>query len=155
MEYDGLELNEEQTNLVCQGLMDLAAVDGVDPSETELIENFYSAAGGDKAKLDELLKQPFDIEKAKKVFDTPDARNAFLLSCYMLIYADGVHSEPERKRISEFAAALDVSAAELEDLHVKARMYLLRELAQGLRNRDVVRQVGMSMGLDDNQMSSL
>lgn len=153
--YEGLELNEVQTNMVCQGLMDLAAVDGVDPSETALIENFYAEAGGNLADLKTLWSKPFDLNAAKEILNTADARNAFLLSCYMLIYADGVHSEPEKKRIHEFAAALDVSDALLDELHLKARMFLLCAMAQGLRNHDAVRAVGSSMGLTDSQMSSL
>ena len=150
-----VKLTNEQTNVVCQGLMDLAAVDGVDPSETALIENFYASEGGNPSDLEALLKKPFDLAAAKTVLDTAEVRHAFLQTCYMLIYADGVHSEPEKKRIHEFAAALDVNDAILDELHLKARMFLLCGMAQNIRNRDAVIAVGNSMGLNEAQMSGL
>lgn len=153
--YEGLELTEAQINEVCRGLFDLAAVDGVDPSEKDLIEQFYSQAGDGSASLENVLKQPFDLQKAVAVLNSDGARNAFFISCYLLIYADGEFSEQELQRITEFAKAFKLADAELNDLHLKARMYLLKELAQNLKNRDVVRQVGASMGLAENDIASL
>ncbi len=152
--YEGLDLNQAQINVICRGLFDLSAVDGVDASEKELIEGFYAELGSSE-KLDDVLKQAFDLNEAVTVLADVNARNAFFITCYLLIYADGEFSEAELTRINEFAKAFNLSDGEQNDLHLKARMYLLKELAQSLKNRDVVRQVGASMGLAENDIDSL
>ncbi len=146
--YEGIELDEPQTEAICRGLLDLAACDGVDESELHLIHGFYrtSGAAGD---LDALAKQGFDLAAAAKVLQAggDNVVEAFFISCYLLIYADGEFSDPERKRVGEFGAAFGLDEARLEHLHVKARLYLLQMLAQNLRNPDAVRSVGGELGL--------
>ena len=155
--FKGLELDEQQTELVCRGLLDLAAVDGVHESEVALIESFYSSASGESLDLAALKAKGFDLDKAsaqlKAAGDTTVA--AFLRLCFSLIWADGDFSDLERKRINEFAAALDVDAAALEQLHVEARLDLLDGLARNLRNKDVVQQVGQSLGLTAAQIATV
>lgn len=155
--YEGIELNEEQTDLICRGLLDLAKVDGLHEAELELIEGF--AAGGGKASADfaALQSQPFDLEQAKEVLGGDDQLvEAFLASCYLLIYADGVHSDEERMRIGQYADALGMSRDRLETLHVRARLYLLQMLAQGLRNKEAVKAVGIhQLGLNEDQLAQL
>ena len=81
-------------------------------------------------------------------------REAFLVSAYLLIYADGNHSDAARARITEYATALGLSHGELEELHVKARLYVLQSLAHILWNRDTVKQIGSSMGLSDAHINA-
>ena len=154
--YEGIELTDEQTEWICLGLLDLAAVDGVHESELALIEDFYCAGDPErKADLDAMRKQKLDLEKATKVFNAggENVVEAFLVSSFLLIYADGEHSDAERMRIHEFGDALNVDAAKLEDLHTKARLYLLDTLARTLRNREAVKYVAQSMGLADDQIA--
>lgn len=156
--YEGIELTAEQTEWICRGLLDLAAVDGVDPSEIELVKEFYQSGTGKAADIETMSKDGFDLVAAAETFKTggPALIEAFIVSCYMLIYADGEHSDAERSRISEFAVAAGLSSAELEELHVKARLYLLETLAQSLRNREIIKQVGISnLGLTAEQVATL
>lgn len=141
--YEGIELDGPQTEAICRGLLDLAACDGVDPSELDLIHGFYRSSGA-SADLDVLAKQGFDLAAAAKVLQAGGGTvvEAFFISCYLLIYADGEFSDPERKRIAEFGDAFGLDANRLEHLHLKARVYLLEMLAQNLRNPDAVRSVG-------------
>lgn len=151
--YEGIELTAEQAEWLCRGLLDLAAVDGVDQSEIDLINEFYASETGQAADLDALEAKGFDLDEAPKHLQGEKVVEAFIISSYLLIYADGNHSEEERKRVSEFAVAFDLTPGQLEDLHLKARLYLLQMLATQLRNRDVVRQVGASLGLADDQIA--
>ncbi|MCA9545560.1 MAG: hypothetical protein KC613_14245 [Myxococcales bacterium] len=155
--YEGIELTATQTEWICRGLLDLAAVDGIDESETELVKEFYRGTGED-ADIAALRAAGFDVEKAAKVFQTGGKAlvEAFLVSAYLLIYADGKHSDQERTRIGKYAEAMGVDATELESLHVKARLYLLEVFAETLRNREVVKAMGISeLGLTEAQVSSL
>lgn len=146
--YEGIELDGAQTEVICRGLLDLAACDGVDDSEIALIHGFYRSSGA-AGDLEALAKQDFDLAAAAKTLADGGETvvEAFLISCYLLIYADGEFSDAERKRIAEYGDAFGLDAARLEHLHVKARLYLLEMLAQSLHNKDAVRQVGGELGL--------
>ncbi len=148
--YEGIELDEAQTEAVCRGLFDLAAADGVHETELALIHDFYRGSGKSD-DLEALVKQGFDLEATAKTLTAGGGEvvEAFLISCYLLIYADGEFSDAERKRIGEYGDALGLDAARLEHLHVEARRYLLGQLAQALRNADAVREVGRELGLSD------
>ena len=150
--YEGVEPNAEETMCICRGLLDLAAVDGVHENEVALIKQFYSTSGGSLGDLDTLRAQPFDLDQAQHTIKGPVV-DAFLTSCYLLIYADGHHSDAERTRIGEYANAFGVTAEQLENLHLKARSFLLQELAAGLRNQAVLSQVGADLGLDDGAVA--
>jgi len=156
--YEGIELTDEQTEWLCRGLLDLAAVDGVHENEIALIADFYTNGreGAGVEDLEDLKPEPFDLAKAREVLGAGGDKlvDAFLVSSYLLIYADGEHSDEERRRIHEFAAAFDVADDRLEALHLKARLYLLQMLAQNLRNKEAVRQVGSDMGLGTDDIAS-
>jgi len=151
--YEGVELDTTQTAMVCRGLLDLAAVDGVHETEVALINDFYASSGGGPQDIHVLREAGFDLGEAAGILKGEQAET-FLLSCYMLIYADGLHSDEERVRIGEYARALDVSEGRLEELHVKARLYLLSVLAQTLKNRAVVQAMGTELGLSADIISS-
>ena len=154
--YEGIELSLEQTEWICRGLIDLAAVDGLHETEIALIEDFY-AAGDDarKIRISEFEQQPFDLPKAVEIVGAGGEQvvEAFLVSCYLLIYADGEHTDAERERIHEYGRAFDVEAGALEELHVKARVYLLNTLAQNIRNKEAVKEIAQAMGLADDQIA--
>lgn len=156
--YEGIELTDEQTEWLCRGLLDLAAVDGLHENEIALIADFYTGGAEDAgaADLEALRGTPFDLKKAREVLAVGGDKliDAFLVSGYLLIYADGEHSDEERQRVREFAEAFGVADDRLESLHLKARLYLLQMLANNLRNKDAVRQVGTDMGLGADDIAS-
>lgn len=153
--YEGIDLTPAQAEWIVRGLLDLAAVDGIHESERALIADFHAGEGGG-ASLDALQAKGFDQAEAAAVFKAGGAKvtEAFLVSCYLLIYADGEHSEAERARIAQYGEALGLSHGELEELHVKARLYVLQSLAHILWNRDTVKQIGSSMGLTDEHINA-
>ena len=155
--YEGIELDAAQTEWICRGLIDLAKVVGLHEAEIELIEGFASAGGQGQANLADLKNASFDLAEAVLVLGaSAPLTEAFLASCYLLIYADGRHSDQERARIGEYADALGVERDRLDDLHVRARLYLLQMLAQGLRNKEAVKAVGMhQLGLNEDQIAQL
>lgn len=153
--YEGIDLTAAQAEWIVRGLLDLAAVDGIHESERELIADFHAGEGGGES-LEALAAKGFDLAEAAAVFKSGGAKvtEAFLVSAYLLIYADGNHSDAERARITEYATALGLSHCELEELHVKARLYGLQSLAHILWNRETVKQIGSSMGLSDAHINA-
>lgn len=141
--YEGIELNKAQTEVICRGLLDLAGVDGLHDNEVALIHEFYRSGGGEGDAV-EALEGDFDLDAAHKTLDEGGAAvvEAFMMSCYLLIYADGRHSDEERTRIAQYADAFGIDRARLEELHVKARLYLLEMLAEGIRNKDAIEDIG-------------
>lgn len=158
MQHDdeAVDLTSEQIHWICKGLVDLATVDGIDPSEMEFIQEFHQAETGSPAALEALQAEGFDLEEAAQIFlaGGPQLVESFLMSAYMLIYADGVFSVEERKRIADYATALGVDHPSLEAIHLKARLWLLRMLAANLHNREAVKQVALNnLGLDEAQLA--
>lgn len=179
--YEGVELSPAEIDVIARGLLDLAAVDGVHESEIALIDEFYRGSVAGTAALtiqcphcsnsiefyrrpveggrdlDALRARPFDLDEAAAVLRKggDEVVEAFLVSAYLLIYADGEHSDAERVRIKEFADALGVSADRLEDLHLRARLYLLQTLAKNLKNKAAVQEVGASLGLAEADIASV
>ncbi|MEE2788157.1 MAG: hypothetical protein VX589_12515 [Myxococcota bacterium] len=152
--YEGVQLNAEQTTWICRGLLDLAAVDGVHENEVALIRQFFVSSGGSESELEQLRGEAFNLDAAAQII-TGGVIDAFLTSCYLLIYADGYHSDEEKVRIKTYADALGVSDAQLNEVHLKARGFLLQELAAGLRNRDALTEVGVELGLTDDDINTV
>lgn len=152
---EGIELSDAQAEWLTRGLLDLAAVDGVHPNEIELIKEFYAGSDAEKrSRVDTLKGESFDLDAAASAFKAggPKVVEAFLTACYLLIYADGEHSDEERSRVRVYAEALGIDHGALEMLHTKARLVLLQQLT-GIRNRDAVNQVGESMGLEQDDVA--
>ena len=151
--YEGIELSHAQSTLICRGLYALAEVDGVHPAEEALVDGFFKSTGGSDEDLKALKSSPFDLSEVAGDLKG-DLAEVFIMSCYMLIYADGELSPEEQTKVEEYAAALDMSAARLNALHDQARMYLLHNLADGLKNREVLDEVGTELGLSSEQVDS-
>ncbi len=150
--YRSVELDATQTELVCRGLLDLAAVDGVDPAELAMIEDFFAQSGGGARSLDSLAALGFDPGAAAAGL-TGAARDTFFISCYMLMYADGAVSDLETQRMAEFGEAFGVDAEQLSAYDIRARQLFLGMMAEGLRNKDAVQQVGAELGLTADQIA--
>ena len=78
--YEGIELDENQTEWICRGLLDLASADGLHPSEIELIEGFASAGGRGSASIEKLKEGGFDLEKAKALMEEAGYPDGFDVS---------------------------------------------------------------------------
>lgn len=152
--YEGIELTEAQAAWITRGLLDLAHVDGMHDAERALISDFYAGEGG-TSTLEALAAEGFDPAEAATALRAGGVKvvEAFLTSCYLLIYADGNHSEAERARVRAYGASFGLSPEAQEDVHVKARMYVLRSLAHIAWSREIVQQIGASMGLAAPQIA--
>jgi hypothetical protein len=119
-----------------------------------LIREFYGASGGDVTDLETLAAEGFDPSEAADAL-SGDLAEGFLVSCYMLIYADGHQSDEERERVEVYATAFGVSTAELDHIHTKARLLLLQMLAAGIRNPDAISAAGSALGLTSDEIAGI
>lgn len=155
--YEGIQLSDAQTEWICRGLLDLAAVDGVHESELALIADFYSGSGSNPEDALQVMRdEGFDEAAAAALKAGGDAVvEAFFITCYMLVYADGDHSDAERAQVARYAQMMGLDQPTLDGLHQRARLLLLRNLAEGLRNREAVREAAQEMGLGEADLGAL
>ncbi|MFN3197652.1 MAG: hypothetical protein ACE366_04425 [Bradymonadia bacterium] len=154
--YESLQLTDAQTRLIGRGLLTLAGADGEHPAEVALIADFCGLEDADTSEQLEALRQKgFDLAEAASALKGAQVEEAFFISCFLLIYADGEFSVEERVRITEFAEAFGVDDGRLEAMHTKARLFLLQTLADNLRNIDLVKQLGAEMGLTAHDLEKL
>ena len=132
-----LELNEIETRYLCHGLLYLAATDEIHANEKAMIDEFYRSTPHGDTQLPELSPDTFDLMKAVEVLQG-DRRDAFFVSCFMLIYADGHYSEAERTCMASFADAFGLKSGELERYHSMAKTQILDMFSAEFRNPEAV-----------------
>jgi len=139
------ELNFEQVKVLTHGLMTLAKVDGIHDNEMALIREFYeSCARAGDPKLEEVAKGSFQIDKAKRLFDTPELSKLFVKSLILLAFADGEYADAEADLIREWAASLGVSSAEVDALYEATKEHMMAALAH-VQNLDALKSVRQSL----------
>jgi len=156
--YEGVRLSQEQMAATCRSLYDLAEIDGVAENEMELIQEFWRESGGEPGKLEALLKSPFELKRIAEQIKAggEEIIGAFFLSCYLLVYADGLFAPEERARLKDYAEAILEGDMELlESYDIQAKLFLLKNFALGLRNRDAIRRAGEALALSDEQINSV
>lgn len=101
------ELRPDQVRAMAHGLYWLAQVDGIEPKEKELIEQFLRE-GSVEIDLDSLAKIPFSLEELVYALDTRFLRKTFLRICVLLCQVDGEISEQEKTELRRVAQAVGV-----------------------------------------------
>jgi tellurite resistance protein len=107
-------MSADEATAIAAALRDIAEVDGTHPEEQEMIESLVHEIGielGDVPNLPSITPK----ELATKLV-TPELRTAALQVAVLLAMADGIISEPERRRILEYATAFGVSNADYAEL---------------------------------------
>jgi tellurite resistance protein len=108
--FTDLHMSADEATAIAAALRDIAEVDGTHPEEQEMIDSLVHEIGvelGDAPKLPRITPK----ELATKLV-TPELRTAALQAAVLLAMADGTISEPERRRILEYATALGVNTAD-------------------------------------------
>jgi len=126
-----------------QGMSEVSHCDGVHPAEMTMLRGFYDACQRDASaitRFDDLINTPLSLEHARQVLDSGELRTEFLRSCVFLGYADGSYSANERAKIVEFAKALSVETASLNEIEAEVADVLMSQMAP-LQNIDAVREV--------------
>lgn len=141
-----LELAHVQ--VIVRGMYRVAQSDGCHSEELVLIREFYEACReetGGLADFKDLVGVPFDPAEARQVLASPVLRETFLKSCYLLAWADGALSAPEKGAIAELVKELEIDAATAERASEVVRDHLLRQMAR-LQNVEGLKKVAADLG---------
>ena len=139
------DLNFEQVKALTHALMTLARVDGIHDNEMSLIREFYeSCARAGDPRLEDVAKGTFQIDRAKKLFDSPELAKLFVKSLILLAFADGEYAIPEDDLIREWAGALGVSSTEVDALHEATKEHMMMALSH-VQNLDALKAVRQSL----------
>jgi hypothetical protein len=158
-EYDRMlasaRLEEDELTEILAALVQLASVDG-EFGDTEhqmiltLMEHYAPRPLGAE-ELQALLDRPVDTERIVH-------REATLLLCLMLAYADGTYSGPEGAFLSQFSAALGVTPERLEELHLIVRIKVFNAIVEAAiaasptksaDDQPVIEEVRQALRLDE------
>ena len=150
-QFEQLNMSETQTEWFCRGLVDLANADGMHETELEVIEEFCRSSQLENVNIEALGAKGFDAAQAASVL-AGDARDAFFTTCFILAYADGQMSDIESDRLKTYASAFDYDAAQFEQAHVHARVFLISSIAAEIKNHVLLAEIGRSFGLNDEQI---
>jgi uncharacterized membrane protein YebE (DUF533 family) len=124
-----MDLDLPHVRVIVQGMVQVAHSDGAHQRELALIRAFYESCRDDAkglADFTDLTKTPFDAEVAREVLDTDLLRLTFLISCYLVAYADGHVSDGERRVLEELTKGAGIApdvAANAQEL-VKDQLLL-------------------------------
>jgi tellurite resistance protein len=142
--FPQVELTHAAAEAIARGLYAVAKVDGLHEREAGLIASFWIDAGGG-GSISDLERgaaiSPSDLAKA---LHTPDERLMFVKTAILLTWADGKVTDQERKSVSEFASALGVDSATVENLETSVKEFLLGQLSH-VQNTEATRQVAKKM----------
>lgn len=105
----GFQLSREQVEVFAAGLYQLAACDGIDTKEVDVIFGFLEENGAtDLMSSLPTLAEGFDPARAYRVLETTWLRTLFLRAGLLIVRSDGQVSESERDMIAWMAMAFGV-----------------------------------------------
>lgn len=142
--FNEISLDSFQSEAIARGLFAVARADGMHEREAALVAAFYAEAGGSASSLAELeRREPITAAELQAALSDPPARRLFLKTAALLTLADGSVSAPEKAILSQYAAALDLTA-ELPAIEEQVKDYLLSHLSH-VQNVQAVAEVAKKL----------
>ncbi len=139
------DLTFEQVKVLTHAMMAVARVDGVHDNEMRLVREFYeSCARAGDPRLEDVATGPFDPQRAKTHFETPEMAKMFLKTMILLAFADGEYATPEDDLIRQYADVLGVSGDEVTRLREATKDHLLASLSH-IQNLDALKEVAKKL----------
>jgi hypothetical protein len=130
---DPVDLDLQHVRVIVQGMLRVALSDGAHVRELVLIREFYESCRADAkglADYSDLEKMPFDVDVAREVLTTPELKQTFLGSCYLVAYADGAVSPGEATTLAVLAQDLGIDAATVKNVSELVKDSLLQQVAR-------------------------
>lgn len=142
-----VDLDLPHVRVMVQGMVQVAHSDGAHERELVLIRDFYESCR-DEAKgladFADLANTPFDAEVAREVLHSEALKLTFLVSCYLVAYADGHVSDAEKRALEELAKGADISEAVAANAQELVKDQLLLQVA---RSANLPALQGIAKGL--------
>ena len=115
----------EQIQAACAAMLEVARADGIAPSETALIGEFWTSAGDSLGKFDSAMNAPF---RAGLFADT--AQKVMIVDlCLACAFADGRYSDNEKQVVSGITTQLGLTNEFLIGRVAEVRAQFLGSLA--------------------------
>lgn len=140
-------LTFEHVKCLTAGMFAVAKVDGVHDREMALIREFYeSCARTGDPRLEDVVRQSFDVEDARRLFEGNEMARLFVKSLILLAFADGSYAREEDTLIRSIAAQLGLDDAAVNGLHQSTKEFLLSSLAH-VQNLDALKEVARRLDM--------
>jgi hypothetical protein len=130
---DPVELDLPHVRVIVQGMVKVARSDGAHERELVLIRGFYESCRDDAkglADFADLAGTAFDADVAREVLVTDELKLTFLVSCWLVAYADGQVSSGETAALDELAKGIGAAADTARDARELVKDQLLQQLAR-------------------------
>jgi tellurite resistance protein len=114
--FTELTLSADDATAIVAALHDVAAADGKHDDELAMIQGFIEALDADLGAVQPSQLPEMTPSKLAIAITDPVVRKVAIQSAVLLAWADGAISELERRRIAEYAAALDFSPPAYEQI---------------------------------------
>lgn len=144
--FKNVDLSFAQVQCLCRGMHTLASSDGIHPREEALIRDFHDAcrpAGG--ASYEDTVKTAFRLEDAMEQLGKAELRRLFVKTLWLLAFADGKITAPERDLITDWAGKLGLSEPDNRELQAETKEFLLAQLAPRIRNTEALAALSKEM----------
>lgn len=130
---DPVELDLPHVRVIVQGMVKVAHSDGAHERELVLIREFYESCR-DEAKgladFADLSGTPFDADVAREVLVSDALKLTFLVSCWLVAYADGQVTSGEGKALDELAVSIGADQAIAQGARELVKDQLLQQVAR-------------------------
>ena len=141
------DLNFDQVKALTRAMFAVARADGVHDREMSMIRSFYeSCARSGDPRFEDVLRDEFEPEKCRELFDRPDTAKMFVKTLILLAYADGNFAGVEDKMIRGYAERLGLSGEDVDHLVEATKEFLLGSLAH-IQNTDALQDVAKDLDL--------
>ena len=145
--HSEIEISRPVAEAMARALYTIAKVDGLHEREAGLIASFWVDAGHGAAALSDLERAPaFKPQDLAGALQSQEQRLLFMKTAILLTWADGKVSDAEAKAIRDFAAALGIDKAALDQLDAQVKDFLLGHLVH-LSNTDATKKVAKKLGV--------
>ncbi len=152
-----VELNIEQATHIARAMFKVAdAEEGVHELERQMIDSFYLGCCREAGvEPEDLSKNPFDGEAARRALNTPELQDITLHSCLLVGYADGQCSPMERAAIEEIANSLGVDSSRFSSIEKDVQRAMLEHFSNIKVFQDAVHEIGKRLGLSQEEVDEI
>lgn len=112
-------LHHETIEAFARGLHYVAAIDGMEPREADLLTNLLRETES-KLTLADLADRDFGPGDVAAALETTFLRRVFIRAAVAMVKADGRFTDGERRALGEIADAFGMSNAEFGELEQEA-----------------------------------
>lgn len=112
-------LHPDIIDAFARGLYYVAAVDGIEPREADLLNNLLRETES-PLQMADLSKRDFGPLDVAQALETSFLRRVFIRAAVAMVKADGRFTDGERRALGEIADAFGMSNAEFGELEQEA-----------------------------------